>query len=404
MNIPNVPKRIGVLTSGGDCPGLNAVIRAVVKCANQRGWEVMGIPYGTDGLMGVAEGKYQPKDLLLKDHGYDIPGILHGLDLLQFLSGSILGSLSKGRTDQPDVAAKILEGYRLLGLDGLISIGGDGSLDIIYELALQGGWNLIAVPKTIDNDVPFTERSIGFDSSVQTVTSALYDLTFTAASHDRVMVVQVMGRDAGHLALYSGIAGGADAILIPERVPQLTPAVITQLCEKIAAMRRTGRLFALVVVAEGVKDVEGQKDPLIADYVAHQIRSRACELCQTHDPIYCDMDQVETRATVLGHIQRSGPPTANDRLLASAFGKEAVDLIARGDRNQLVIWASGKVQTEPLEDVAQVVQRCHAEDVCPSPVAPDSTMLQVAQSLGIYVGGEVAEPATPPRQLASYSQ
>ena len=388
----NSPKRIGVLTSGGDCPGLNAVIRAVVKCASQRGWEVMGIPYGTDGLLGVAVGKYQPQDLLLKDHGYDVPGILQGLDLLQFLSGSVLGSLSKGPTGDPEVVAKILDGYRRLALDGLISIGGDGSLDIIYQLAQQGDWPLIAVPKTIDNDVPFTERSVGFDSAVHTVTRALYDLTFTAASHDRVMVVQVMGRDAGHLALHSGIAGGADAILIPERVPQLTPTVISQLCAKIAAMRQARRLFALIVVAEGVKDLAGQKDPLIADYVAHRIRDRACELCATHAPVYCDMDQVETRATVLGHIQRSGMPTASDRLLASAFGKKAVDLLAAEDRHQLVIWASGRVQTMPLSHVASVVQRCHAEHRCPSPVAADSTMVQVAQGLGIYIGGPGEDP------------
>jgi 6-phosphofructokinase len=182
-----------------------------------------------------------------------MPGILQGIDVLQFLSGTILGSLNKGHPEDPEVVAKILEGYRMLKLDVLVAIGGDGSLDIIYTLAQKGGWNLIGIPKTIDNDVPFTERSVGFDTAIQTVTTALYDLTFTAASHDRVMVVEVMGRDAGHLALHAGIAGGADVILIPELVPALDPPIIDQICHEIAEMRHRGRKFALLVVAEGVK-------------------------------------------------------------------------------------------------------------------------------------------------------
>ncbi|MBD2256474.1 ATP-dependent 6-phosphofructokinase [Pseudanabaena sp. FACHB-2040] len=397
----NTRKRIGILTSGGDCPGLNAVIRAVVKCANRRGWDVFGIPYGTDGFISVTEGHYKPDDLRLQEHGYNIPGILQGLDVLQFLSGSILGSLSKGNPQQPEVAAKILEGYQRLGLDALVAIGGDGSLDIIYELAKQGGWNIIGIPKTIDNDVPFTEQSVGFGTAVETVTNALYDLTFTAASHDRVMVVQVMGRNAGHLALYSGIAGGADVILIPELVPQLTSTVVTQICEKVAEMRRAGRKFALVVVAEGVGGENGEKDRCIGDTLAQLIHDRSRTLCLTGDQIYCDLDQVETRASVLGHIQRSGIPTSFDRLLASAFGKKAVDLIAEGRFSRLVIWRAGQVQSEPLDQVLQVVRRCHEQGICPSPVERDHTMLQVAQSLGVYVGD--LDSAAPPMLHETHS-
>lgn len=388
-------RRIGILTSGGDCPGLNAVIRAVVKCANRRGWDVFGVPYGTDGFIGITEGQYKPEDLRLKEHGYDIPGILQGLDVLQFLSGSILGSLSRGNPNDPEVVAKILEGYQRLGIEALVAIGGDGSLDIIYELAKKGGWNFIGIPKTIDNDVPFTEQSIGFGTAVETVTNALYDLTFTAASHDRVMVVQVMGRDAGHLALHAGIAGGADVILIPELVPALNAAVVTQICEKIAGMRRNGRKFALVVVAEGVSGDGGTKEKGIGDSLAQAIHDRSRTLCLTGDKTYCDMDQVETRASVLGHIQRSGTPTSFDRLLASAFGKKAVDLIAEGRYNRLVIWEAGRVQSEPLEKVIQAIRQCHQQDRCPSPVERDHTMVQVAQALGIYVGDpEVMTPAT----------
>ncbi|HIK44586.1 MAG TPA: 6-phosphofructokinase [Leptolyngbyaceae cyanobacterium M65_K2018_010] len=386
------PKRIGILTSGGDCPGLNAVIRAVVKCANRRGWDVYGIPYGTDGLMHIAEGRYDLKSLLLRDHGYDLPGILQGIDVLQFLSGSILGSLSKGHPEDPAVAAKIIEGYRLLGLDALIAIGGDGSLDIIYELAQKGRWNLIGIPKTIDNDVPFTEKSIGFDTAVQTVTTALYDLTFTAASHDRVMVVEVMGRDAGHLALHSGIAGGADVILIPELVSELSPTVVNQICQKIAEMRRRGRKFALLVIAEGVRGEGGERIKLVGDYLAKLVANRSGALCQTGDHNFCEMDQVETRATVLGHIQRSGTPTASDRLLASAFGRKAIDLIEEGRYNRLVVWEAGRVRSKDLTEVITIIRDCHSRGICPGPVETDSTMVKVARSLGIYVGDPTTLP------------
>ncbi|MGP1383634.1 MAG: ATP-dependent 6-phosphofructokinase [Thainema sp.] len=379
-------KRIGILTSGGDCPGLNAVIRAVVKCATHRGWDVYGIPYGTDGFIQVSEGHFQPQDLLLTEHGYDLPGVLQGIDVLQFLSGSVLGSLSKGHPEIPGITVKILAGYEQMHLDAVIAIGGDGSLRIIYDLAQLGGWNFIAIPKTIDNDVPFTEQSIGFSTAVETVTACLYDLTFTAASHDRIMVVQVMGRDAGHLALHAGIAGGADIILLPELVPRLIPVVIYQMCDRIADMRQKGRRFALVVIAEGVKTATGEKDKCIAEYLAEQIKQHGKHLCGSGEKRYCELDQIETRSTVLGHIQRSGTPVAFDRLLASAFGKKAVDLIAAEHYGQLVAWEAGQVRGKPLDQVIQVIKERHLKQICPSPVNPHSTMVQVATSLGIYLG------------------
>jgi 6-phosphofructokinase 1 len=289
----------------------------------------------------------------------------------------------------PGVAAQILAGYEQMGLDALVAVGGDGSLHIIYDLAQLGNWNFIAIPKTIDNDVPFTEQSIGFSTAVETVTTRLYDLTFTAASHDRIMVVQVMGRDAGHLALHSGIAGGADFILLPELVPGLTPAVIHQICDRIAAMRHKGRRFALVVIAEGVKTATGEKDKCIAEYLAEQIKQQGQFLCSSGEAFYCELDQIETRTTVLGHIQRSGTPIAFDRLLASAFGKKAVDLMAAEEYGQLVTWEGGQVKAQPLDQVIQVIKDRHQRKVCPSPVDPHSTMVQVALSLGIYLGDSV---------------
>lgn len=378
-------KRVGILTSGGDCPGLNAAIRAVVKCSMQRGWDVYGIPYGTDGLAGLADGSYRPEELRFQEHGHEMPGMLQGIDILQFLSGSILGSFNKGRPDVPEFTARAMQGYRMLELDALIVIGGDGSLDIIYDLAQQGQWPLIVIPKTIDNDVPFTERSIGFDTAVNTVTQALYDLTFTAASHDRVMVVQTMGRDAGHLALHGGVAGGADAILIAERVPVITDAVLNDTCQHIAKLRHWGRKFALVVVAEGVRGREAQKVKDIGDYLATAIRDRSCQLCEADPEFFCGMDQVDTRATNLGHIQRSGAPTSSDRLLANAFGKMAVDLIAADTYDQLVVWANGTVKSKSLAEVIPIIKECHQQKICSSPVQPNDFMVTVARSLGIFM-------------------
>ena len=379
-------RKIGILTSGGDCPGLNAIIRSVVKCASRLGWEVYGIPYGTDGFVYIAEGKCQPEDLKLAENGHDLPGYLRGLNVLQFLSGSILGSLSRGNPQEPEVRDRILDGYRKLGIEALIVIGGDGSFSLISDLAAADNWNIIAIPKTIDNDVPFTEQSVGFDTAANTVTNALYDLTFTAASHDRVMVVQVMGRDAGHLALRSGIAGGADAILIPELTPRLNADIVHEICLRIAQLRQQERKFALIVVAEGVKNQAGELEKHIADDLASCIGDRCIYLCQSGQQPFCTLERVETRTTVLGHIQRSGTPTSFDRLLATAFGKKAIDAIAAGQRNQLVVWNGGKVRVRSLSEVLPAIKQCHQEKRCAAPVRSDDYLVEVARSLGIYVG------------------
>ncbi|MEM9905982.1 MAG: ATP-dependent 6-phosphofructokinase [Cyanobacteria bacterium P01_D01_bin.44] len=386
MTTPPLPKKIGILTSGGDCPGLNAVIRAVVKCATRLGWEVYGIPYGTQGLINLEQGDCCTQDFRLHDHGFDIPGMLHGVDILQFLSGSILGSLNKGDPSDPLIAQEILDGYRLLGLDALIALGGDGSLDIIYDLAERGNWNWIAIPKTIDNDVPYTECALGFDTAVDTVTRALYDLTFTAASHSRIIVVQVMGRDAGHLALQAGIAGGADVILIPELTPRLNDKVLDGICQQIAQLRQAERQFALVVLAEGVRNQAGEKEKYIGDLLARQIQEHGLRLCQTGKPEFCELKELETRATTLGHIQRSAVPSSFDRLIAAAFGCRAVELIAAEQYQQLVIWSQGQVDNKPLDTVMPLIKQCHQAHQCPSPVPPNDPWVLTARDLGIYVG------------------
>jgi ATP-dependent phosphofructokinase / diphosphate-dependent phosphofructokinase len=352
-------KRIGILTSGGDCPGLNAVIRAVVNHATlTHNWQVLGIPYATEGLR-------DRKASILNLHGLD----LHGIDPLLSMGGTILGSINKG--DTLEHTEEIIAGYNVLGLDALIAIGGDGSLAILRDLARKGNWNLVGIPKTIDNDLALTERSIGFDTAVNTIIEALNRLTYTAASHDRVMVVEVMGREAGHLALHAGIAGGADIILIPE-----IPYSIANLCHKINELRdRWGRRFAIVVVAEGVKTETGTTsvytDSLgqvclrgIGQYIAEQVAHRS-------------PNKIDTKVTVLGHVQRGGMPSAIDRIIATAFGKAAVDLVARCQYDQMVTWQRGQVVNVPLEEVLLR---------SPCAVDPKSYLVQTATALGIYIG------------------
>jgi ATP-dependent phosphofructokinase / diphosphate-dependent phosphofructokinase len=363
----NQRKRIGILTSGGDCPGLNCAIRAVVSHAKfSYDWEVVGIPYATQGLL-------ERKAIALSMHGLD----LRGIDPLLSMGGTILGSINKG--DTLARADEIIASYQALELDALIAIGGDGSLSILHELARRGNWNLVAIPKTIDNDVACTHWSIGFDTAVNTIVDALTRLTFTAASHDRVMVVEVMGRTAGHLALHAGIAGGADCILIPE-----IPYSIEAVCRQINDLHdRWGRRFAIVVVAEGasgcLEDLElgalGTHScaPLPHQSVGHQsigqyIADRVAD---------CSGRDIDIRVSVLGHIQRGGIPSALDRLLATAFGKAAVDLVAQEKYNQMVSWQDGRVVPVSISDI-----------VAKSPVLvdPNSCLIETARGVGIYVG------------------
>ncbi|MTJ12256.1 ATP-dependent 6-phosphofructokinase [Anabaena sp. UHCC 0187] len=350
-------KRIGILTSGGDCPGLNCVIRAAVSHATRTyNWEIVGIPYATQGLL-------ERKTVPLSIHGWD----LRGIDPLLNMGGTILGSINKG--DTLAHADEILAGYEAIGLDALIAVGGDGSLNIIHQLAVLGNWNLVAIPKTIDHDVAFTERSIGFDTAVNTIVDAINRLIFTAASHDRVMILEVMGRSTGHLALHSGIAGGADVILIPE-----LPYNIQGMCNHLTELRDCWqKKFAIIVVAEGISVCsEDANNPSTCtttkcgqgQYIAEKIAN-------------CSHHLIDTRVSVLGHIQRGGIPSALDRLTATMFGKVAIDLIAQEKYDQMLAWQNGKVVTLPIQDVI---------NNNPSLVDPQGDLVQTARSLGIYIG------------------
>jgi phosphofructokinase-like protein len=356
--------RLGVLTSGGDCAGLNAVIRAVVKRAVLgHGWQVFGIRQATHGLLS------RPVDAIELTPD-SVAGVLH-------LGGTLLGTTNRANPfaypgeggRRVDRSAEVIGGYHALDLDALIGVGGDGSLDILRRLAEQGGWNLIGIPKTIDNDLRHTERAIGFTSAVEVATEAVDRLHVTAASHSRVMVLEVMGRDAGHIALTAGIAGGADVILIPE-----IPYTMDAICAKIEERRRS-RNFSIVVVAESVKgpagetitymDAHGQsRYGGIGALIAQEIGSRT---------------GAETRVTVLGHVQRGGSPSPLDRVLASAFGVYAVDLIAAGRFDRMVAWQNRRVVDVPI---AEAVAQYQAVD-------PDDALVHTARGLGIAFGDEV---------------
>lgn len=336
-------KKIVISTGGGDAPGLNAVIYAVVHSCDRRGWEVYGSRSGYKGLLNPDE--LQP--LTRKD----VEGIYA-------TGGTILGSTNKGNPFSTpvenlageiqivDVSDKIMNNFKRMGFDCHIAIGGDGSLEIAQQFCLKG-MPVIGVPKTIDNDLEATDRTFGFDTAVSTATEALDKLHSTAKSHDRVMVVEVMGRDSGWIALYSGISGGADVILLPE-----IPFDMDAVCQKITNNELHGKDYAIVVVAEGAsaqggavinkgKGELGRTEVVlggVGEWVAAEIRKRI---------------QKDTRSLVLGHLQRGGSPTTFDRLLALRFGAAAVRMVEDGIFGHMVALSASSMVPVPLADAVK---------------------------------------------------
>ena len=344
-------KKIGILTSGGDCGGLNAVVRAAtLRAINKYQWKVFGIRDGTLGLLK------NPLDVLeLTTKHFD--------GNLMRMGGTFLGTNNKGNASEQ----KVLEGFKKLELDALIGIGGDGSMKILQKLTQKGGINFVGIPKTIDNDVKDNDLSIGYDTAVDVATNALDMLQPTAASHRRAMILEVMGRDAGHIALNSGIAGGADVILIPE-----IPYSLKKIADHIDHIRTQGRNHALIVVAEAVKKENGSKATV--KFVDGQVRLGGIGT-YLGDEIY-KLTDAETRVTVLGHVQRGAQPTHRDRLIASAFGVYAVDLIAKEKFNRIVVWKNRGVTDIDLDSIAGQSKTINVSD----------PLIKVAQGLGIYVG------------------
>jgi 6-phosphofructokinase 1 len=363
-------RRIAVNTGGGDAPGLNAVIRAVVVTAERRGWEVLGIQRGYEGLLDTSK--------IIQLDRNRVRGITH-------LGGTILGTANRGdpfelpmtlpdgTTTVMDRSDEVVENYKRLGIDALIAIGGDGSMRIAQQLQAKG-MSIVGVPKTIDNDLQGTLVTFGFDTAVTVATDAVGRLHSTAEAHQRVFTVEVMGRYAGWIALHSTIAGGADVALIPE-----IPFDIDIVCRKILDREARGRHFAIAVVAEGAKPAGGKmvtKGPKkagrevvlggIAEQVARQIEEKTGK---------------ETRSLVLGHLQRGGTPTPRDRILALGFGAAAVRVIADGDSGVMVALDPPEVKTVPLEVATQRMKT----------VPLDSDILCTAREMGICLGDEWEE-------------
>jgi 6-phosphofructokinase 1 len=356
--------RIGVVTGGGDCPGLNAVIRAVAKAAAKRGWEAVGILGGYEGLL-------EPQHTMPLDY--------QALSGLLTRGGTILGTANRGKFsakvghgESRALPTELMEGVKAgmakLHLHALVSIGGDGSLSIAQQMH-DYGIPVVGVPKTIDNDLEGTIMTFGFDSAVACATDALDRLHTTAESHNRVMLLEVMGRYAGWIALYAGVSGGADVILIPE-----VPFTYHSILAKIKEREKLGKNFTLVIVAEGAREKDGgfvtsgattkvgeARLGGISAVVAGEIERRTGK---------------ETRHCVLGHLQRGGSPTAFDRALCSMFGATAVELIAAGDFGKMVAYVGPQVGAI---NISAAVGRLKT-------VRPDGNLVRTARALGISLG------------------
>ena len=357
-------KKIGICTGGGDCPGLNAVIRAAVKCAVLKyKWQVIGVPDGFDGLIWPE--KVRP--LLLAD----VSGILPR-------GGTILGTTNRGdpfaykveeggKMVTKDLSAQVVENAQKLGMDALIVIGGDGTQKIARGL-YQKGLKVVGVPKTIDNDLSATEVTFGFDTALHTVTDAVDKIHTTAESHHRVMLVEVMGRDAGWIALEAGLAGGAHIILIPE-----IPFTIEKICEFVQQREKYGKRFTIIVVAEGVKlsaGLEAQVDQ------ERRQRGRSGMVGNLIGDALGGCLRRETRVTVLGHIQRGGSPSPFDRILSTRFGVAAVDLIAQGGFGKMVAVRADRIVNV---DISEAIGKMKAVD-------PQGELVATARSVGIGFG------------------
>ena len=356
----NQIKRIGILTSGGDCAGLNAVIRAVVNSASKLGWEVYGIKNGTDG---ITEEPHQ-YEVLTEQNFSNTPW--------PKLSGSYLGSLNKGvkMESLEEMSKRFAKGVKDLGLDAIVVVGGDGSMNIVSNYCKGTDVRIVGIPKTIDNDTPITEFSVGFQTACQVCTTAVDSLELTARSHSRALILEVMGRDAGHLAMHSAIAGCADVCLVPE-IPYSIDGIISKLKE----IKASGRNHAVIVVSEGIKTEDGSHLSGAKNLVGEAVYGGIGQYLSAE--INKRYNEFQTRVTTLGHVQRSGTPTAFDRLLAAVFGAKAIELLANGQTNKMVAWRDGHVQAFALEDVVKegtTLLNTHSDFV------------KAAIALGMYIG------------------
>jgi phosphofructokinase-like protein len=361
-------RRIGLLTGGGDCPGLNAVIRAVTLAARTHGIEVLGID---DGFLGLIENRTRPLRSADVSHILGQGGTILGASNKANPSRFSVGKDASGKPIFENVMDRCLSNIRGHGLDALVVVGGDGSMEVSLPF-VRAGVNCIGIPKTIDNDIVGTDLSFGFLTAVATATEALDRVHTTAASHARAIAVEVMGRHAGWIALYAGIAGAADMILLPE-MPFDPEAV----CRSVMTKRRDGRRYSVICVAEGARPVGGEQtiqrlDPAAADPV------RLGGVSQKLASVVEAQTGIETRFVVLGHVQRGGGPIAPDRVLATRFGHKAVQLLNSGARNRMVARVNDAITDIPIE-VAGSGQRL---------VPMDHHLITAAREIGVSFGDQ----------------
>jgi phosphofructokinase-like protein len=354
--------RLGVLTGGGDAPGLNAVIRAVVKACANGGIECIGVEDSFDGLIEPNRSR------LLTPR--DVTGILR-------LGGTILGTTNRGNPfaypiatseGKKDYSDRVIEMFHKMGLGALVVIGGDGTLAIAHRFCTKG-IPIVGVPKTIDNDIVGTTNCFGFDTAVDFATDAIDRLHTTAEAHHRLMVVEVMGRNAGWIALYAGVAGGADAILIPE-----IPFDIPLVAERLRARDRWGARFSIVVVAEGAY-AKGGRQSLIESAHGEFVERLGGIGAQVAAALGRETGK-ETRSVVLGHLQRGGAPTSFDRILATRFGGKAVELVQQGDFGTMVALDPPNIIARRLDEVVGKTKT----------VPPDFDLVRTARALGVIFG------------------
>ncbi|MCG3136501.1 MAG: ATP-dependent 6-phosphofructokinase 2 [Phycisphaerae bacterium] len=360
-------QRIGVLTGGGDCPGLNAVIRAVTKTAIfQHGLEVYGI---FDGFLGLIENRMQPltwqsvSNILTQ--GGTILGTSNKANPERFMTGKD----ASGEPIFSDVTEKVVNNVRSNKLDAIVVIGGDGTMSCAHQI-IRRGIPCIGVPKTIDNDLMYCDVTFGFFTAVQTACDALDRIHTTASSHQRIMLVETMGRNAGWLALHAGMAGGADIILLPE-IP-FDIQLISRFCQD---RFKSGKKFTIITVSEGAKPIGGQ---VVVDRIVKD-SFEAIRLGGISNQLALQIESqtgIECRSTILGHVQRGGSPIAFDRILATQYGHKAIELLAKEQFNQLVIYRNGQIDTVPIAEVANR-QRL---------VSLDHPLLLSAEDIGVCLG------------------
>lgn len=380
--------RLAISTGGGDAPGLNAVIRAIVLSAHQRGWETVGVRRGYDGLYPadspLVPAFPPPKVSVDRRAGTNRGGLIpltrESVRGITHLGGTILGTTNRGNpfrwpslqadgtVVEIDRSDELVAAFRAQGFDALIAIGGDGSLAIARDL-YRKGIPVVGVPKTIDNDVCGTETTFGFDTAVATATDAIDKLHSTAESHDRVMVVELMGRHAGWITLHSGLSGSADVILIPE-----IPFQIERVCDKIRERDAAGRSFSIVAVAEGARPADG--DQVLREVAGPGTVERLGGIGAVVAQAIAERTGKETRSLVLGHLQRGGSPTTFDRLLGLRFGSHAVRAVGEGAFGSCVVFTPPSVTHLPLDEVVGK----------PKLVPVDSGIILTARNLGVSLG------------------